>query len=305
VPYISARCTSAVPSIFPIYTTPNGHSFQDGGLNENNPIRLAMEEARLAWSDSPAVDIAVSVGSGDAANRIADENAVYALAVRGWLKRCIDNFDKKLDPELQWKEYCSGLDKEQKEHHHRLNVKLSDVLPGICDTSSIEDVDTETISFFKRKEEHRQLQHVARHAIAVLFYSVQDGCTRVSQGHFDMKFRILCRLNEKYQPNLMAKLKDSGYYFQVQSTTVNIDFDLQQTRRTEGSSFEQPISWKTTDPSQTIRICLVFGRDVQEGNPDKVEDSAQSTKSMYDISGSPFTKSLLNSTSPLRREQAL
>jgi hypothetical protein len=49
--------------------------------------------------------------------------------VHGWLKRCIDSFESKLDAERLWQEYYATLDEDGRRCHHRLNIKLTDTLP--------------------------------------------------------------------------------------------------------------------------------------------------------------------------------
>ncbi|KAH8805185.1 hypothetical protein F5884DRAFT_859795 [Xylogone sp. PMI_703] len=294
----AARCTSTTPSIFPIYTTPNGHSFQDGGVNEKNPVSLAVKETQLAWCDSPSVDMVATIGSGCVDKEASNESGTSSI-LRPWIKKRTADFDKKCNAELQWAQYSDGLSAEQKERNHRLNVTLPGPIPDMWDTSCIENLDLETISFFRREQQFEELQHTARHALAVLFYCAVDG-SHVSRDQFVVRFRILCRLDEEYQPKLMARLHISGCYFLVEREAVAIDFQYQQTRLMNGSSFEQPVALEVADPFQSIRIRLVFSDRVEDVYSGKVKDLIEDTSKMYDISGSPFHKSLLD-TSGLAR----
>ncbi|KAJ5364525.1 uncharacterized protein N7496_010238 [Penicillium cataractarum] len=79
----AARCTSAAPYIFPLHQTKNGQTYQDGGLNENNPVALAVREASSLWSDYSTIDIAVSVGTGWTKDEIERSEKVIVERIQG------------------------------------------------------------------------------------------------------------------------------------------------------------------------------------------------------------------------------
>ncbi|KAF3401154.1 hypothetical protein DPV78_005072 [Talaromyces pinophilus] len=134
----AARCTSAAPYMFPAYRAKDGRAYQDGGLNENNPIGLAVKGARFLCPQECRVDVALSIGTDWTDERIAEYNSLHAHVVHGWLKRCVDSFKSKLDSERLWQEYRQTLDEEGRTRRHRLNTKLPNTLPFMGDTSAIE-----------------------------------------------------------------------------------------------------------------------------------------------------------------------
>ncbi|KAJ4176113.1 hypothetical protein NW767_015554 [Fusarium falciforme] len=154
--------------------------------------------------------MAVSVGSGLSKERVADDNEIYAHVCHGWLRRLTDNYEKKLDPELQWAEFRGGIDEEQQWRYHRLNVELSGVLPTLYDTDRIEDMDEQTKKYFGATIAGEKLSMLARHAISALFYPVLTIVSRVSEGRFHVKGQILCRLAPEYQLRLVDGLRSTG-----------------------------------------------------------------------------------------------
>ncbi|KAL4735594.1 acyl transferase/acyl hydrolase/lysophospholipase [Aspergillus similis] len=277
-------CTSAAPFMFPVYRARNGHAYQDGGLNENNPIGIAVKEARFLWPGDSRVDVALSVGTGWADERIAQYNALHSQAVHGWLKRCIDSFESKLDSERLWQEYRRTLDEDERARHHRLNAKLPNTLPFMGDTGAIERMDHATKAFFKDGDGHQQLQAAAEALLASLFYVSVDCLTMLSDGERHLfKGRILCRLEQKHQPILLERLRQSNCSFRVHEGTVPIDIEDQESRFTQQESFQQVIHWHGC-LRDALHIFLVFSGDVSG----EVSKSVQ-----YEISGSPFRRSLV------------
>ncbi|KEF58406.1 uncharacterized protein A1O9_06332 [Exophiala aquamarina CBS 119918] len=115
-----------------MYEAPNGMFFQDGALKHNNPINLAVVEARRAWDSGRDIDIAVSVGSGWSNDRVAKQSFIFSHFSHGWLRRCTDTFENNLDAAKLWTKYFSSLDEDLRQKHHRLDVQLMELyLPCI------------------------------------------------------------------------------------------------------------------------------------------------------------------------------
>lgn len=62
----AAAATSAAPPYFKSFRHPNGRSFFDGALYNNNPVNIAQRERKLLWTDvkDQHPDVLLSVGTG-------------------------------------------------------------------------------------------------------------------------------------------------------------------------------------------------------------------------------------------------
>jgi hypothetical protein len=96
--------------------------------------KIVLKEAPTLWNGTPHVDIALSVGTGSAEDRVAEKNRVSQYVLQGWLKQCVDLFESNLEAERLWRKYHDILDEEAQPRHHRLNVKLTGTLPFMADT---------------------------------------------------------------------------------------------------------------------------------------------------------------------------
>ncbi|KAL4744534.1 hypothetical protein BDW72DRAFT_199493 [Aspergillus terricola var. indicus] len=293
----AARCTSAAPFLFPVYRASNGHAFQDGGMNHNNPVGLAVKEAPSLWTGRPNVDIVLSIGTGSADGRIAGKNIVTQYAVHGWLKRCIDSFESKLDAERLWQEYYATLDEDGRRRHHRLNIKLSGTLPFMGDTRAMDKMGDETRRFFHGLDAQLQLRSTAEALLASLFYICVNSPTKPPLHNdtvFAFRAQILCRLEQRYQCALLDRLQSSGCSFLVHGRVVSINFAAHRCKFERGESFRQDIQWQGA-LSDMFHICLVFrGKASTEEQPEldaSPTTTAGSTTTpavKYEVSGSPY-----------------
>jgi hypothetical protein len=266
-----------------VYKAPNGTTFQDGGLKNNNPISLAVEEARLAWPSSPNIDIAVSVGTGCSAKQAAKGGWMFWPS---WLKRCVDSFESNLDSERLWQEYASKLDTDKKERHHRLNVEFSTPLPSLDAAAEIADLDNVTIEYFENEKARSQLQRTAEGLLASLFYLNVQKAIRDPTGVYFVVGRVLCRLEQKHQLALMARLRLSGCFFHVKGVIHEINFSTQETAMQAGTAFELPIHYTISELSEMVSVCLAFSA-TDAGVPG---NSLVVPQRKYHIGGSPVAQ---------------
>ncbi|KAL5000028.1 hypothetical protein BDV10DRAFT_183901 [Aspergillus recurvatus] len=293
----AARCTSAAPFLFPVYRASNGHAFQDGGMNHNNPVGLAVKEAPSLWTGRPNVDIVLSIGTGSADERIAGKNTVTQYAVHGWLKRCIDSFESKLDAERLWQEYYATLDEDGRRRHHRLNIKLSGTLPFMGDIRATDKMDDETRRFFHGLDAKLQLRSTAEALLASLFYICVNSPTKLplqDDAGFAFRAQILCRLEQRYQCALLDRLQSSGCSFLVHGRVVSINFAAHRCKFERGESFRQDIQWQGA-LSDIFHICLVFRGEASteeqpelDASPTTTAGSTTTSAVKYEVSGSPY-----------------
>jgi hypothetical protein len=268
-------------------------------MTQNNPVGLAVKEAPSLWNGTRKVDIALSVGTGSAKDRVAEKGWVAQYAVHGWLKRFIDLFESNLDAERLWTKYHETLDVDARRRHHRLNVKLGGTLHFMADTQAIDRMDMETMAYFQWPDAKVQLRSAARALLASLFYICIDYPSALpgsGDNRFVFRAQILCRLEQRYQDALLNRLQAAGCGFLVHGRPVDIGFEDHLSRYNAGETFRQDIQWN--GPLRgTFHIHLVFRRDaVMEEELDlgsstqRVSDRTTTPVAKYDISGSPFTR---------------
>lgn len=270
-----------------MYKAPNHELFQDGGLEQNNPIGLAVREAAHIWPNTPQVHLALSIGTGyaDDGGRVSENRPWLAFLGQGWLARCIDNYEKKLDSQRLWQNYANTLKSPLKEQHHRLNMKVAGIMPTLDATGEIERLDQDTKAYFCLDEPRAQLQHTAETIISSVFYPVLVRTEKLGKKHYLVRYAIFCRLEKEQQIPLFKRLRGSGCAFSVHPKIYEINFPEVFACLENSQSFKQELEWDASEESDQAHICLLFGYTMEREGSRLPNDSRK-----YDINGSPVVQ---------------
>ncbi|KAF2267002.1 hypothetical protein CC78DRAFT_577537 [Lojkania enalia] len=252
----AARCTSAAPMYFKAYNTANGY-FQDGGLNYNNPIELAMNESHAIWPGRPRDDLVVSIGTGRRDDPPVEKQANWTAKLSGFLGRSFSSFMNTLDTEVQWRRFNSGLN-EERSRFHRLNLKVAS-LPDLADISEVDKLEQQTEAGFELGGvEFDSLQKAADALVASLFYFRIHESAKVAVNSYQVKGSIHCRLEHKYQIKAIGGCFMQKREFIVCGRTIEIpSFELENVRN--GVDFQLDFDLAVVDEDGAFSITLGSG----------------------------------------------
>ncbi len=266
-----------------MYRAPNGRFFQDGGLKYNNPIGLAVEEARRIWPGHSPPFLCLSVGTGYSDGEGAKEP--WASYIRNsWIERSTDDYGSKLDTEAMWRRYHDELDEASRARHVRLNVKVDGVLPPMNAYDQIGSLGEATQAYFA-SEGCAQLRSVAETILAGLFYPTNLRVTRPpSTGVYNVTCTVLCHLEPQSQVAILGRLESSRCAFLVRNGIREMPLKEQRDDLKNGQAsrtFSQELSWESSTSAGSTPVFLVFGREEKDesGNPVPRRE--------YHINGSP------------------
>ena len=103
---------------------PNIGSFQDGGLNENNPIRLAMWESKHLWPTLAFPDFVLSLGTGTNLFKDTASPKFQNLLVDGFIPRTYRWLKGLFDGDVQWRGLLNDVSTDRRDNFVRMNVSL-------------------------------------------------------------------------------------------------------------------------------------------------------------------------------------
>ncbi|KAF2727575.1 FabD/lysophospholipase-like protein [Polyplosphaeria fusca] len=196
----AAVCTSAAPFFFKPKDVANLDTFQDGGLEHNNPAFIAQWECSYLWPDGPAghcngrMDHMISLGTGTtslARYRIGPHSPVKDR----FLKRLVGSFMGHLDSEKQWRTFYSCISDEARGRYHRLNISFPGPEPALDEVSAMKRLKRQASDFMSSDPQSA----LARDAIAAsIFYIELDRLSRVEKGMYACSGTIRCRLPLDY-----------------------------------------------------------------------------------------------------------
>ncbi|CZR37777.1 uncharacterized protein FPRO_07032 [Fusarium proliferatum ET1] len=135
----AARCTSAAPMYFE-HVSHAGHECRDGGLKENNPIQVALNESRKIWED-PTYDVILSIGSGQA--RYPATEPVSTAIIPKWLAHLFSTLVSTMNGEDAWDRFRSSQDKHILDRASRFNLRFNgSTEPALDDVNAIPSMET-------------------------------------------------------------------------------------------------------------------------------------------------------------------
>ncbi|KAH6855719.1 acyl transferase/acyl hydrolase/lysophospholipase [Chaetomium sp. MPI-CAGE-AT-0009] len=142
----AARCTSAAP----MYFEPFSHAARicrDGGLKENNPTQVALNEARkIPNCSTRPLDLILSIGSGFADNPASapNNNSLGIRLIPEWLSNLFATLISTMNGEEAWQKFHDNHKGHIQERASRLNVKIAGPEePSFDDITKIAKMETE------------------------------------------------------------------------------------------------------------------------------------------------------------------
>jgi hypothetical protein len=133
----------------PFMFNEGGVTCRDGGLRENNPVQVAVRQAKKIWENKKPFDLILSVGSGEA--RFSSRGPTSTVGVvPSWLQQLFYTFLATMNGTDAWRRYYDNADGLTR-RSRRLNVRLSSqVEPDLDDKEAVPGMieDAKDFSFF-------------------------------------------------------------------------------------------------------------------------------------------------------------
>ncbi|KAK0731946.1 acyl transferase/acyl hydrolase/lysophospholipase, partial [Lasiosphaeris hirsuta] len=141
----AARCTSAAPMYFE-HVSHAGRECRDGGLKENNPTQVALNEARkIPNCSTRPLDLILSIGSGFADKPAEAPNHLgLSTLIPEWLYNLFATLISTMNGEEAWQKFHDNHKGHIQERSSRLNVKIAGPEePSFDDRSQIPKMEDE------------------------------------------------------------------------------------------------------------------------------------------------------------------
>ncbi|KAK0302569.1 hypothetical protein LTR82_017827 [Friedmanniomyces endolithicus] len=161
----AASCTSAAPWYFKAKSLKHLGTFQDGGLQYNNPLSVALWELKHVWPNRASPDLALSIGTGV-------RNDSWMIGSQSPVKdrffaRIFRTFMKSMDGEKMWRDFFNSVPERARHRYHRLNITFEDPEPAIDDVAAMETLKKMTEAQICR---HPQKTPIINSMLASMFY---------------------------------------------------------------------------------------------------------------------------------------
>ncbi|PCD21256.1 hypothetical protein FGRA07_11726 [Fusarium graminearum] len=258
------RCATAAPYYFKPSRIGSHEVFQDGGLAVNNPVCIAIREARLLSPDLAEPSVVVSLGTGSASD---DDNSSSGLFSAKFLPRISRALWKQTSSKATWKHLLSHQKAETNQKLFRFDVDFMGEEPLLDEVSMVEHVQLTAYAMAAGSQSLHQLCRQLR-AELFLFELDQLNPPYFMRGAYQCTGRIICRLRAhtpEYK-GFIGQLCDRAARFRVGAQLVRI-----------------------TDENINIDLCLEVRFAVPSLSSSISISLLEETDEEFHISGSPFT----------------
>lgn len=191
-------------------------TYQDGGLQHNNPASIAQWESRFIWPDKPEPDFALSLGTGTSSALVEHES---------WWKsrftfRLFKSLMRTINSEDAWKRFYNSLAPASRPRYHRLNIQFSGAEPSLDDATHIPDLKASVTNTIEL--DRSPFADVLDSMIASIFYFELDDMPTLHKASYKCEGYIRCRLNLPIEGlrYLYSRLLESSSWFIVQGNPI-------------------------------------------------------------------------------------
>lgn len=119
----------------------DGSMCRDGGLTENNPIQVAVDEARTIWGSDAVFDTILSVGCGEA-EKPQSQPTSSSIVLSSWLSALLEVLIETMNGNRHWKKFEKSASEPILDRCRRLNVPFQkETEPELDDINAIDDME--------------------------------------------------------------------------------------------------------------------------------------------------------------------
>ncbi|KAJ8058493.1 hypothetical protein OCU04_012681 [Sclerotinia nivalis] len=252
-----ARCGSAAPWYFKPKYIPGIGTFQDGGLRQNDPGNIALQEVAAIFPNSAEPSLVVSLGTGAArVNEVPEMGPSRGLLRDGFIPRLIRAFKLSFGSAIAHK-HRSLRRQGSREQYFRFDIEFDHPEPELDDTTRMQEVKERARSAIC---ESKELDHLARCVVAELFLFELDSVPKKERGRYVCQGRIICRLrvhNTALQV-LLEQLHRSSAVFLIQGNHLKGSLGDGLNEDKDGN-FSKAVSFEVFDKRTTFAIQLKEG----------------------------------------------
>jgi hypothetical protein len=222
----------------------------------NNPINIALSEARHLWPTSPNPDVFISLGTGSVASELAPRISKFRnFLVDGWMPRIYRSFSSSFDGQNAWREVIGVMDKISRESSFRFDLSVPGGLPRLDDTECMDRLSVLVHSRPSGLESHKD---AVAALLATSFYFQLDTVPEYHIGLFQCVGSIRCRAPPQHVIHCLDTLDSSQK--DLYKDKINLGIQLTSDDICHYClRYSRPIRFFVRDLTENIVLSLRFG----------------------------------------------
>jgi hypothetical protein len=244
-----------------------GVKCRDGGIRDNNPVQIAVNESRAVWDDKSSFDVVLSVGAGTVASGSPPSTPSTVSLLPEWVVEFFMSLMQQLNGEEAWDRFHKAADLKLRLRSRRLNVRFTGSKePGLDAVDQIDRMLDEASKHHFITPDHPDdavaiIPHVSngisevalRLRASLFFFEPELVSYNPSHTVVVVKGRICCRLGS--ETDALRKLIDMMDGFVVSGLFVA------KPTNTDVKPVQIPVAFQqvATEMENLIRIDAKFG----------------------------------------------
>ncbi|KAJ6129140.1 Patatin-like serine hydrolase [Penicillium capsulatum] len=252
-----ARATAAAPCLFPTMDIPGLGAFQDGGMRRhNNPINLALSEAKHLWPNCPKPDVFISLGTGSETGDSSPTVSRFRnIFVDGWVPRVYRSISSSFDGQCNWREVFGLLDEGSRGDYFRFDLSIPNGLPRLDNTECMDGLSKLVRSNPAGEKAHKE---AVASLLATSFFFQLESKPAYFAGLWQCVGSIRCRAPAQHVIHCLEKLdaKPKEFY----KDEINLGLHLTPDDICyHCHRYFRPLRFIVRDVKETITLSLRFG----------------------------------------------
>lgn len=222
----------------------------------NNPINIALSEARHLWPTSPNPDVFISLGTGSVVSELTPRISQFRnFLVDGWMPRIYRSFSSSFDGQNAWREVTGMMDNISRESSFRFDLSVPGGLPRLDDTECMDRLSVLVHSRRSGLENHKD---AVAALLATSFYFQLETVPEYHAGLFQCVGSIRCRAPPQHVIHCLDTLDSSQK--ELYKDKINLGIQLTSDDICHYClRYSRPIRFFVRDLTENIVLSLRFG----------------------------------------------
>lgn len=244
-------------SFFPTVDIPGLGTFQDGGMRRhNNPINLALSEAKHLSPNCPNPDVFISLGTGCGSHSQSPTASKFRnVFLDGWLPRVYRSLSSSFEGQNNWKEFLGIMDEKSRNRYFRFDLSIPGGLPRLDDTECMGKLS----SLVRANVSTEQTQKdAAISLLATSFFFQLDAKPEFFSGLLKCRGSIRCRIPARHVIECLDKLDSTPKEFYKDSINLGLQLNFDDICE-ECDRYFRPVRFIVRDAQDIVTLSLRFG----------------------------------------------
>ncbi|EKV15737.1 Patatin-like serine hydrolase, putative [Penicillium digitatum PHI26] len=243
-------------SLFPTIDIPGLGTFQDGGMRRhNNPINLALSEAKHLWPNCPSPDVFISLGTGSETGSQSPVVSKFRnVLLDGWLPRVYRSVSSSFEGQNNWKEFLGIMDEKSQAQYFRFDLSIPSGLPRLDNTECMDRLSSLVRANISSDRTQRD---AAISLLATSFFFCLDTKPKYFSGLLQCVGSIRCRAPARDVIQCLDKISTPKEFYK---DAINLGLQLTTDDICQYCDrYFRPVRFIVRDVKDTITLSLRFG----------------------------------------------